>query len=243
MKSKTKIVRVFLAVMALFVINACGQSDKSTSETQEAETTAADHKEEPAGNHKDHAAVALNAEESTVWKPSGEGVELIGRDFHFIAGNVDQLNPVVMSEGGENVLQLTTSGDQAAFVFHNKMGNVGIAITLKQDGYEGTLKIIHHAQNTDTYEFVSIKGNSMSQGRIVNGIEKVFDTKSFDSTPGDWMTIRVSAAGTHYKGYLGDKNITHGHGDELDAGYIGIMTEGSGKVAIKSIEVTPLEAE
>jgi hypothetical protein len=243
MKSKTNIVRAFLMVMALFAFGSCGQSGKSTDEAKEAETIVADAEEEPSGEHEHHAAIALNSEAATVWKPSGEGVGLIGRDFHFIAGNVDQINPVVLSEDGEGVLQLTTSGEQAAFVFHNKMGNVGIAVTLKQEGYQGTLKIIHHTLNTDTYEFVSINGNSMSQGRIVNGVEKIFDTKNFDSTPGDWMTIRVSAAGSHFKGYLGDKNITHGHGDELEAGYIGIMTEGSGKVAIKSIEVTPLEAE
>lgn len=243
MKSKTKIVRVFLAVMALFVINACGQSDKSTSETQEAETTAADHKGEPGGDHEHQTAVTLSSDETTIWTPKGEGVDLIGRDFHFIVGNVDQLSPQVISENGREVLQLTSSGEQSAFVFHKKMGNVGLAVTMKRSSYQGLIKVIHHAKDANTYEFVSINGNSMSQGRVVNGVEKIFDTKDFETANEDWITIRVSAAGTHFKGYLGDKNITHGHGDEMESGYVGIMTEGSGKLAIKSIEVTPMEAE
>jgi len=231
-----------LILIVVLSLAACGQSEKGAKETDDAKVQAAGQ-EEASGDHEHHAATALSAEETTIWKPSGEGADLIGRDFHFISGSATQISPVVMSEDGQNVLQLTTSEEQAAFVFHNKMGNVGIAVTLQRGDYKGTIKIIHHAQNAQTYEYVSINNDTMTQGRVIDGVEEVFDTKNFDKENEDWITIRVSAAGTHFKGYLGDKNITHGHGDEMEAGYVGIMTEGVGKLTIKSIEVTPLEAE
>jgi len=231
-----------LMLMVVLSLAACGQSEKETKETDNTEVQARG-KEESSSGDDHHAAIALSTEETTVWKPSGEGANLIGRDFHFIAGSIDQISPKVMSEGAEEVLQLTTSEEQSAFVFHNKMGNVGIAVTLQRGDYQGAIKIIHHAQNAQTYEYVSINNDTMIQGRVIDGVEEVFDTKNFDTENEDWMTIRVSAAGTHFKGYLGDKNITHGHGDEMEAGYVGVMLEGIGSVVIKSMEVTPLEAE
>lgn len=231
-----------LVLVVSLTLMACNQSGKETKETDNTEVQARGQ-EESSADHDHHAAVALSTEETTIWTPSGEGANLIGRDFHFIAGSIDQISPKVMSEDGQNVLQLTTSEEQTAFVFRNKMGNVGIAVTLQRGDYKGTIKIIHHAQNAQTYEYVSINNDTMTQGRVIDGVEEVFDTKNFDKENEDWMTIRVSAAGTHFKGYLGDKNITHGHGDEMEAGYVGVMLEGIGSVVIKSMEVTPLEAE
>ena len=232
-----------LVLVVSLTLMACNQSGKETKETDNTEVQARGQ-EESSADHDHHAAVALSTEETTIWTPSGEGRELISSDFHFIAGNADQISPEVLSEEGADLLRLTAKdAKQAAFVFHNSMGNVGIAVTLKRSNFEGNLKIIHHAQDGNTYEFVSINGNDMSLGRYVGGEEDVFDRNKFDTDQNGWMTIRVSAAGTHFKGYLGDKNITHGHGDELESGYVGIMLEGTGSVSIKSIEVTPLEAE
>ena len=64
----------------------------------------------------------------------------------------------------------------------------------------------------------------------------------FDADAG-WMLLKVSAAGTHYKGYIGDKTITHGHGDEMPNGFVGLMLEGTGQIQVKSIEIFELEAE
>ena len=241
MRNKPFTYLMFLVVGMTLI--ACSQSGKETKETDNAEVKARGQEESSAG-HDHHAAVTVSADGTTIWKPEGEGKALISRDFHFIAGDLDQINPEVLKEGGTDFLQLTTQeANQAAFVFHNTLGNVGIAVTLKRSGFKGNLKIIHHAQDGGTYEFVSINENDMSLGRYIGGVEDLFDRKKFEADENEWITIRVSAAGTHFKGYLGDRNITHGHGDELEAGYVGIMLEGTGSVGIKTIEVTPLEAE
>ena len=192
--------------------------------------------------HGDEGGAATG--ESTIWTPSGQGTDVISSDFHFIAGAMEDINPeVVAGSKGENLLALTVNGKEVAFVFHKTYGNVGLAVSLSRIGFEGTIKLVHHARNNNDYEFIAINGNKMKLGRIVDGKETIFDESDFSGGNEDWITVRASAVGEHYKGYIGNKMATHGHGDEMKEGYVGIMTEGTGKIQIKSIEVSPLEAE
>jgi len=59
--------------------------------------------------------------------------------------------------------------------------------------------------------------------------------------PTGWMPLKVTAAGTHYKGYISNKTITHGHDDTMDDGFIGLMLDGKGTIQVKSVEVAVLE--
>ena len=109
--------------------------------------------------------------------------------------------------------------------------------------FKGELKLIHHFKDAQNYEFVSVNGNQMKLGRVVNGEEDIFDEKSFDTGSSGWVQLRVSAAGRHFKGYIGDENITHGHGDELEPGYVGMMIDGTGSLMVKDLKVTALDEE
>merc|ERR1711974_281253 len=115
----------------------------------------------------------------------------------------------------------------------------GMIATLKKLDFKGTIRLIHHAKDDSNYEFVSIIDNKMKLGRVINGTEKVFDESTFE-VDSDWVPLKVTAAGTHFKGYIGDKTITHGHGDKMENGFVGVMLEGNGKVLIKSVEIAVL---
>jgi hypothetical protein len=176
------------------------------------------------------------------WTPDGNGPELIKEDFHFMTGSIENINPEVKKVEESPVLELTADGTPTAFVFHNQYGNVGMIATLQNVDFKGTIKLIHHAKDMANYEFVAASENNMKLGRVVNGNEKVFDESKFD-VPTGWMPLKVTAAGTHYKGYIGDKAITHGHSDKMDDGFIGLMLDGKGTIQVKSIEVAVLEDE
>ena len=83
----------------------------------------------------------------------------------------------------------------------------------------------------------------MKLGRIIEGEEKIFDESEFEFDPNEWTTLKFSAAGTHFKGYIGDSNITHGHEDEMEPGYVGIWIDGVGTLMIRSLEIVILEEE
>ena len=164
-------------------------------------------------------------------------------DFHFIIGNLENISPqVIQNDLGDNLLQLTADGSPTAFVFHQTYGNIGMAALVNVKGFDGTLKLIHHTKNVDNHEYVSITDGNMKLGRIVDGNESVFDEGSFDLV-NEWINLRVSAAGTHFKGYMGNETVTHGHGDKLQDGYVGVMLNGTGEVLVRSIELVTLEDE
>jgi len=200
------------------------------------------HEHGDEGEHSGHDDASMPEGGTKMWKPEGNGTELISSDFHFIVGAIENITPeVIQTESGENVMTVSSDGTPSAFVFHQSYGNIGLAAMLNTAAFKGNFKLIHHAQDEQNYEFVAINGADMKLGRVVNGEEKVFNEGSF--TPSDWINLRVSAAGAHYKGYIGSKNITHGHGDKMEDGYVGIMMEGEGTVQIKSIEIAVLEDE
>ena len=251
MKTKYLITNAIFFLLTALIITSCSptksqeNSEERNDHAQEA-TSTGHHDPETETTHKhDHGDTGHEGSSgcSKTWFPKGDGVELIRSDFHFIAGNMDNINPTVIAgDGGKNWLEIMADGTPAAFVFHNKYGNVGLAATVRKLDFQGTLKLIHHAHNTADYEFVAITDNNMKLGRVEAGQEKIFDEDAYTAQQ-DWLTLKVSAAGTHFKGYIGDKTITHGHGDQMEDGFVGIMVEGIGKIQIKSIEIIPLEAE
>jgi len=232
-----------IVAIALFTVSCSTKQGKESDAHEHSENMEEDHQAEEAeeGGHE-HGGAETSESEGKVWNPSGTGPELLQSDFHYITGATDNINPVVVEVDGASILKLTADGTTTAFVFHSSYGNVGLAAVINRAGFEGTVKVIHHARSVDNYEFVAVNGNNMKLGRVADGKESIFDDSSF-SSDGDWLNLRASAAGSHFKGYNGNKMVTHGHGDEMEKGYVGIMLEGTGTVQIKSIEVTVLEDE
>ena len=151
-------------------------------------------------------------------------------------------NVMMMKHGEEDVMMMSPKGERASCMFKNKQGNVGVTATIKLDGNEGAIKLMHHSTGKDNYEFVALEGNMMKLGRVENGEEKILDSKEVE-VPSDWFTLTVTAAGSHFKGYLNDKMITHGHADEMEAGFVGLSASGNRMLSVKKVEATPLEAE
>jgi hypothetical protein len=237
-----KYIKIMIVLFVSTLVVSCSQGEKTSEGHNMTEAEGQDHGTMEADNHEGQGASAESGGGMKMWTPGDDGVKSIQSDFHFIAGAMENINPEVMSEAGQNVMKLTADGTTSAFVFHPSYGNVGMAAMLNVKGFNGTVKLIHHAQNTSNYEFVAIGSGMMKLGRVVDGKEKIFEEKAFESAE-DWTNLRVSAAGTHYKGYIGSKTITHGHGDMMKNGYVGVMIEGSGMVLLKSIVLTPLENE
>ncbi|PZX51573.1 hypothetical protein LV84_03730 [Algoriphagus ratkowskyi] len=237
-----KYIKIMIALLAATLVVSCSQGEKSSEEHIMTEAEGQDHGTMEAADHGGQGESTVSSGEMNNWTPGNDGVKSIQSDFHFIAGAIENINPEVLSEGSQNVMKLTSDGTPTAFVFHTSYGNVGMAAMLNLKGFNGTVKLIHHAQNTSNYEFVAINSDKMKLGRVVDGKEEIFDEKTYESAD-DWTNLRVSAAGTHFKGYIGNKTITHGHGDMMKDGYVGIMLEGKGMLQIKYVELTPMENE
>lgn len=255
MKLTIKKTTYALIAFALVFTISCGGSSNSESEAHEHEEVmehndAAESNMEAENKHgegEEHA----NEEQSSEGHEHGEAMDesMMGEGFTWMAMDEsnDMLayktdNVMMMKHGEDNVMMFSPKGNKSSCMFNGKQGNVGVTATVKLDGNDGEVKLIHHSIDKDNYEFVALKGNMMNLGRVEKGEEKILDSKEVE-VPTDWFTLTVTASGTHFKGYLNDKMITHGHADEMMAGYVGMSASGNNMLSVKKVEATPLEAE
>jgi len=237
---KSKYLTPLISLVGAFCLIAC-----SPVKQEEAEDNSQPEHQDDHSNHDmgQGSSMQMSEDGAITWRPTGDGLSLITSDFHFITGSLEDIQPEVIKETDDiSILSLTLKGSPASFVFHQTYGNVGLAANLNLKDFNGTVKLIHHTIDVENYEFVSINASNMKLGRVVNGVENIFDEKKYEVIS-DWTELRVSAAGTHFKGYIGSETITHGHGDKMNDGYVGLMINGTGNILVKSIEIFKMEDE
>lgn len=231
-KSRILLYTAFFSTGA-YLFASCSENSKSV-ETKEHE-----HAEKTSEHHEHSDTKEGNSKK---WTPTGSSDSVFESHFHFVAGSKANLSPEVKEIEGDQLVELTADGTPTAFVLHASFGNVGLETSLKNLDFQGNIKLVHHWKNLSNYEFVSIEGNTMHLGRVIEGKPIILDKGEFKGTT-EWMALKVTATGTHYKGSVDEKSITHGHGEEMEKGYVGLMFKGTGKIQIKSIEATLLESE
>ncbi|MEQ9287806.1 MAG: hypothetical protein RIG77_12900 [Cyclobacteriaceae bacterium] len=239
-----KKLKLFIYPVLFIFFISCSQTRKEGSDAeQDHESGSSEGHSHDMADH-DHDASEISASASISWMPAGTGEESIKSDFHFLSGSLENIKPVVIQDDrGTKILELTADGTPTSFVFHSKYSNVGLSASIKKVDFTGKIELIHHAKSPSNYEFVSIENSTMQLGRVIDGEQIVLDKAEFEQPVQDWTILKASAAGSHYKGYIGDNNVTHGHADEMEDGYVGIMLIGSGKIQISSIELLSLEDE
>ncbi|MTI30648.1 hypothetical protein [Xanthovirga aplysinae] len=244
MKRRNLLTALALGTGITLFFGACSQQkEKSEKKHDEVHSHAEAHGNKSEMNHENMHDTGMHESEDISWKPKGDAKTALTADFHFTVGGMEDISPAITTDtDGEKVLKLNVSNNPAALVFHKSFSNVGVRTVLNRENYEGTLKIVHHMKDANTYEFVAINGSKMVMGRMINGKEKIMEESDFEQSS-DWFSFSVSAAGSHYKGSIGNKMVVHGHDKEMEKGFVGIMTEGRGILQIKQIEVVPLEAE
>jgi hypothetical protein len=243
MKIKNQLTKYLFVVLTMVFAMSCGGSSTSEMEHDEGENHDMEEMEHGDSEHNegdehdmegmDHGDGQMTMGEGFIWMPTNEAMSMM-------ESKTDNIKLAISGE--EDVLMFEPAGQRASCMFKNKQGNVGVTATIKFEDAAASVKLLHHSSDKDNYEFVAIEGGVMNLGRVENGEEKIFDSKAVD-VPQEWFTLTVTAAGTHYKGYLNDKMITHGHGDMMEPGLLGIVVSGDGAVSVKKVEATPLEAE
>ena len=133
---------------------------------------------------------------------------------------------------------LFTINKLVTFIMYGAVENVQIDVNLNVTEYEGTVSILHHYQSLNQYNFLEISSSEMILGRVIDGKREVMDTKAVLSNK--WNSYRVVGSGRHFKGYLNDNLIVHGHASALDAGSVGLRVNGIGVLGIGRIETTPI---
>ena len=136
------------------------------------------------------------------------------------------------------------TGQPTFAVLPDVVGDLEVRATLDLSGFTGTAALVHHVQDARTYDFLALDRPAagdvtLRQGRVANGDET---TMARGTAPLDGPAeIKAYAVGTHFRGYLGDEQLTHPHADAAPPGRVGLRLDGQGTVRVLALSATPVQ--
>ncbi|NOX88325.1 MAG: hypothetical protein GXO77_04805 [Calditrichaeota bacterium] len=164
--------------------------------------------------------------------------KIFAKSFSLLSGNIENLQIGIEHDA----LTLTTK-QKSSFIFTvgAPAGDVVFTAEVNLRDFDGRFLLVHHVQDSSTYDFFAVDKGQARLGRKQNGIVKIWDTGAIQA-PG-WLTLKAVGTKKHFRGYINEKLIAHGHGMDLPPGKTGFAFTGSGKVIVKRMEVQSLDSE
>jgi len=162
-------------------------------------------------------------------------IKVLSEKFKRVVGSLEELSPMY---DPDNSVLMFHKIKEVLFVYDNKLKGVQVTAKVNIDDLNGELELVHHFIDKNNYDFLGLRNGEISLSRISNGEIKIFEKEKFQSK--GWIEIKVVSEGTHFRGYVNNKMIVHGHGDEPNQGSVGMKITGTGIISIKAINVEAL---
>ena len=134
-----------------------------------------------------------------------------------------------------SVLGLHPHGLPVVLVAGNRLDATQADVHLNIEAFDGTVQLVYHVQDAQTFDFLSVGRDSVALGRTDAGVSTVFEQKPLPDS--GWLALRVFGGDGHFRGYVNGELVTHGHADDLEAGPFGFRIDGTGTVLVERIEV------
>lgn len=168
--------------------------------------------------------------------PSKKTNSVFSTDLVFLEGSSDDVIAQFKTlETNEQVIELNLTDNPVLFVAGDDLASVQAEIEINLCEFNGTVSLVHHVQDKINYDYFSIDNNQFKLGRVENGIDKILSEKSI--THNCWINLRVVGDGRHFRGYLDDQLLLHGHEKNLPPGTSGLRIDGSGIIYLKKLMV------
>jgi len=160
------------------------------------------------------------------------------REFKLLQGQTNNLR--IEASANEKVLTINVlSSEPFLLTYGPKLANAQLVAKVNLDNFKGRFFLVHHVKNPATFDFLAIEADQAKLGRMENGKVRLFDSAKISSR--GWTTLKAVSSSGHYRGYVNDKLIGHGHGSDLPAGTTGIAFSGSGSIQISLLDVVSLD--
>jgi len=155
--------------------------------------------------------------------------------FKWVKGSADKLDPMYDKDNSALMLHPVNEG---FFVYDNKIKSVQISVKINLDDLNGQIELVHHFIDQNNYDFLRVGDGKIILARKTNGQENIFGEDRYAKK--GWIEVKVISDGKHFRGYVDNKIIVHGHDDEPKPGSVGLRITGKGSVSIKEIMVESL---
>lgn len=179
----------------------------------------------------------LKEDGSWSWLPGPESASAVEEVFNIQGSGEFSLRTDRIN--GRYHLSVKPSGDYTYLVIGENMKSVEGLMEINIEQFSGAVMLLHHFTDTDNYQYLKLKDDKLIQGQVLDGNERVLQSGSIDTN--GWITLRLSAAGTHFYGYRNSESVTHTHGEEMQEGLTGFAFGGNGKLLVRSIEFNRLD--
>lgn len=188
---------------------------------------------------KEEQSEQINSEEAKLniqndgswrWEPaSGHSQSLLGlADWH-LGNKADVPEKLIPDESGKAAALLELNQKEILFSIGPAINQVKVEIEIDITQFDGEFRLVHHYQNADTYDYLSVTKNAVSLGRTNEGKIHTFDSESIES---EITSLAVVGDGRHFRGYVNEALLVHGHTSPLPEGPTGLYLKGSGKILV-----------
>lgn len=173
------------------------------------------------------------------WIIGPESPRVLREQFTWLQGDWLDLMPAIYRDGEKEKLLLHSSPEGVLFVREEAMADIQVDLRIRPVKFSGSLAIVHHVQDVDSYHFLEVKGQSLKLGKVYGGATEIFDEGVVAEST--WMDIRLVSDGTHLRGYINGKMVVHGHAPQPAPGRVGLRLEGAGLVLLNALHVEQIQ--
>jgi len=198
-------------------------------------------KETPAAVQTSGRAIIVGQNGSWNWQAGKDAALTLRQNFKLIQGDWENLLlQTGKAENGAAVLTISPQNKTPFLLgFGPDLGNLQITARVNLSGFAGRFLLAHHITAAARYDFLAIEKNQARLGRIQDGDITIFNRGDIPAS--NFLTLKVVSSNGHYRGYVNDQLIVHGHGPDLPPGPAGFALSGTGSIQITGIDVLALD--
>jgi uncharacterized membrane protein len=197
----------------------------------------ADHHGEQADAHSPEGSAEPGHSGGST-KPSGK-TSMSFTGFEWLLGDAKLTSLERKSEQVGSEISLALNGQEVLLVLPDIFTDLEFTARLNRDEFHGTVRLVHHVMNAQNYDFLEVDNRRVTQGRVSEGKLKDFDNS--ESPASGWISLKVVSSTGHFRGYVDQNMVTHGHGPELSPGKLGIYAQGTGTLRFADLQGVELE--
>lgn len=179
---------------------------------------------------------------SWVWRPVAGAETVLADQFTWLRNDASHLAPEMVDDTAKGaVLALRPRQAEGVWSAGDAIDAAQADLYVNVDSFEGELQLLLHVQDAQTFDFLSIEKmgqtgkTAVKLGRMAGGEVTVWEEKPREDS--GWLFLRVFGGDGHFRGYVNEELVTHGHADDLDAGPVGLRVNGTGTILIEQIHV------
>ncbi|MFA6107870.1 MAG: DUF2231 domain-containing protein [Candidatus Latescibacterota bacterium] len=188
-------------------------------------------------DHALHGGGAADSQATTAPTPGDTAMD-VGHLPWFGVGWQGASPRLVHDEVAGEVLVVQPAAGGTSVTGDTSLGNMQADLRLNLGQLQGEVRLMHHLQDRENYHFLSIAPGIVGLGSVRQGQVTILDSDSCDTS--GWLTARVVSDGKHFRGYVNDRLVVHGHGEEPARGFVGLRVDGRGQVLLQAFEVQAL---